>query len=94
MKRSGRQVRPESLAFDRALREEIREAIKRTKMLSLLVKDKGWSLSDYERLMKWLSGYNKRVEIGLIVDALKAAGVDWKDIFQKAEERRKRLLSY
>jgi len=90
--RTGRKVREESLAFDRALREEVRNAIKRSKMLSLLTEDHNWSLSDYERLMKWLTGYNRRVEIGLIVDALKAVGVNWIEIFNRAEKRRKEFI--
>lgn len=93
-KRTGRKVRPESLAFDEALRKEVKNAIKRTKMLSLLVSDKGWSLSDYERLMKWLTGYNRRIEVGLVVDALKAVGADWLEVFRRAEKNRKRLSSY
>ena len=90
-KRTGRKVRKESLLLDRILREEIRREFRKVKVLAKLCEFEGWSRSDYDRIMKWVDGYNKRVEIGLLIDALEALGFDWKEIFERAYLKRKFL---
>ena len=59
--------------------------------MAKLCEFEGWSRSDYDRIMKWVDGYNRRVEIGLLIDALEALGFDWKEIFERAYLKRKFL---
>jgi hypothetical protein len=88
-RRTGRKVREESLLLDDCLREEVKREFRKHNILRILCDEKGWSRSDYERVMKWLNKYNRRVEFGLLIDALSAIGVDWKIVFERAWLKRR-----
>ncbi|WP_457569591.1 hypothetical protein [Desulfurobacterium sp.] len=91
--RSGRKVRKESVLLDEILRDEIKRELKnKYKVLNALCDEHNWSRSDYERIMKWLNRYNKRVEIGLLIDALATLGIDWLEVFERAYTKRKEEL--
>jgi len=87
--RTGRKVRGESVLLDDILREEVKREFKKYNVIHVLCDKKGWSRSDYDRIMKWVDRYNRRVEIGLLIDALHELGVNWLDVFERAFYRRK-----
>ena len=87
-KRVGRRVRPESLKLEEFLKEEIKKEFAKHNVIRILCDEKGWSRSDYDRIFKWLDNYNRRVEIGLLIDALCAVGANWEEIFRRAYKRR------
>jgi hypothetical protein len=88
-KRTGRKVRKESLMLDELLRAEVKAEFEKHNVLKILCDEKGWTRSDYDRVMKWMNAYNRRVEIGLLIDALTAVGADWKTVFERAWLRRR-----
>jgi hypothetical protein len=87
--RTGRKVREESALLEELLRAEVKREFAKHQVLRILCDEEGWPRSDYERVMKWVNGYNRRVEIGLLMDALEAVGADWKVVFERAWLRRR-----
>jgi len=89
-KRVGRRIRPESLKLEELLKEEIKKEFAKHNVIRILCDEKGWSRSDYDRIFKWLDNYNRRVEIGLLIDALCAVGADWEEVFRRTLKRREK----
>jgi len=92
--RTGRKIREPSMKLDRILREVIKEKIKDKPVSGvvkkILVDKKGYSLSDYDRLIKWLNDYPNRkgIEVGLLIDMMDDLGIDLCECIREAKVRR------
>jgi len=90
--RTGRKIRKESRVLDEILKKVVKEKIKEKAIIVqvILCDRKGYSLSDYERFMKWYNDFPKgrRIEIGLLIDILQDLGIDWKEVIEEALRRR------
>lgn len=92
--RTGRRIRKQSLELDRILRQVVKEKTKEAPVYGvikrILVDKKDYSLSDYERFIKWLNDYPKRkgIEVGLLIDILDDLGIDFCECIKEAKRKR------
>ncbi|ADU97686.1 hypothetical protein Theam_1730 (plasmid) [Thermovibrio ammonificans HB-1] len=94
--RTGREIRPESRLLDDLLKEIVKERLKhRIYVIKwVLVDTKGYSLSDYDRFIKWINDFPKgrRIHPGLLIDILTDLGIPYQEVFEEALRRRARIL--
>ena len=93
--RTGRKIRPESRLLDDLIKDVVKQRLKRRVYVIkwLLVDQKGYSVSDYERFIKWVNDFPKgrRIHPGLLIDILTDLGIDWKSVFEEALRLREEI---
>gem|GEM_PF-5513401 len=86
--RTGRKIKHESMILDKEIKEAVKRRLKRRTFVIkwILVDKKGYSISDYERFIKWLNDFPKgrRIPLGLLIDVLNDLGIDYKDVIDEA----------
>jgi len=92
LERSGRKIRRESRILDDLLKQIVKERVRDlgVRLRKVLCDKKGYSLSDYERFIKWYNDFprGRRIEVGLLIDVLNDLNLDLEEIIKEALRRR------
>ena len=93
--RTGRKLRPESQLLDDLIKEVVKDRLKKRIFVIkwVLVDQKGYSISDYDRFIKWVNDFprGRRINPGLLIDILTDLGIDYKSVIEEALKRREEI---